>query len=80
MMKKEPNFDDNWIYIHDKKINAGRMQTIHLGQLYGSENVCIGLEYFCNKDDKFWRHSNEDLKKIAFEDMKKLGFLRMMTF
>ena len=23
---------------------------------------CIGLEYFCNKDDQFWSHSNEDLK------------------
>ena len=75
MMKKEPNFDDNWIYIHDKKINAGRMQNYTSWSNYMAPEKCgcIGLEYFCNKDDQFWSHSNEDLKKIAFEDIKKLG-------
>ena len=40
-----------------------------------TEKSCLGLEYFCNKNDKFWNNSDSDLKKIALEDLKLLKLI-----
>ena len=70
--------DDNWIYIHEEKVKAGRIQNYTAWSSLmapSTEKSCLGLEYFCNKNDKFWNNSDSDLKKIALEDLKLLKII-----
>ncbi len=70
--------DDNWIYIHEKKIKAGRVQnyTAWSGLMAPNENKsCLGLEYFCNKDDNFWNLTDQELKQTALNDIKLLNII-----
>ena len=38
------------------------------------------LEYFCNENDKFWNKSDEELKNLALEDLKKLEIINYNKF
>ena len=70
--------DDNWIYIHEEKVKAGRIQNYTAWSSLmapSTEKSCLGLEYFCNKNDKLWNNSDSDLKKIALEDLKLLKLI-----
>lgn len=71
-------FPDNWVYIHDPEIRAGRVQN------YGnwsphmtpdSEFSCLGVEYFCNVTDELWKTSDEDLIASAKREMGQLGLV-----
>jgi protoporphyrinogen oxidase len=78
MMKKEKMFSDNWVYIHDPNIIAGRMQnyTAWSEKMSPDRNKsCLGLEYFCSKDDNFWSQSDEKIVDIAKSDLKKLNLV-----
>ncbi len=78
MIDKRPNFDDNWIYIHDQNIYAGRIQNYTSWSTYMAPDNkgCLGLEYFCNEGEKFWNKSDDELKQLAIEDLKKLEILK----
>ncbi|MDB4246972.1 hypothetical protein N9817_04630, partial [Candidatus Pelagibacter sp.] len=77
MIDKRPAFDDNWIYIHDHDINAGRIQnyTSWSSHMAPIDKGCLGLEYFCNEGENFWNKSDEQLKEIAIDDLNKLQIL-----
>jgi protoporphyrinogen oxidase len=77
MIDKRPKFDDNWIYIHDQDIYAGRIQNYTSWSTYmaPSDKGCLGLEYFCNESDEFWNKTDEELKNVAIEDLNKLEIL-----
>ena len=77
MIDKRPKFDDNWIYIHDQDIYAGRIQNYTSWSTYmaPSDKGCLGLEYFCNESDDFWNKTDEELKNVAIEDLNKLEIL-----
>ena len=77
MIDKRPTFDDNWIYIHDQDIQAGRIQNYTSWSTHMAPNNrgCLGLEYFCNENEKFWNKTDEELKNVAIEDLKKLEIL-----
>ncbi|MBS1607468.1 MAG: FAD-dependent oxidoreductase, partial [Bacteroidetes bacterium] len=49
---------DNWIYIQDKNVKAGRLQLFHNWSPYMINQQgysWIGVEYFCNETDTFWQ-------------------------
>ena len=77
MIDKRPSFDDNWIYIHDQNIDAGRIQnyTSWSTHMAPENKGCLGLEYFCNEGENFWNKSDQELKEIAIEDLNKLEIL-----
>ena len=77
MIDKRPKFDDNWIYIHDQDIHAGRIQNYTSWSTYMApkDKGCLGLEYFCNENETFWNKTDEELKNVAIEDLKKLEIL-----
>ncbi len=71
-------FDDNWIYIHDSSVKVGRIQNFkswspHL--VPDPDLNCLGLEYFCFKGDGLWDSSDEDLVRLADEELIKLGLV-----
>jgi protoporphyrinogen oxidase len=67
---------DNWIYIHDSKVQVGRVQNF---RSWSPEMVpdpaiaCVGLEYFCFEGDGLWSSSDDDLVALATKEMAILG-------
>lgn len=69
---------DNWIYIQEEDVQVGRLQIFNnwSPQMVRYEgNVWIGMEYFCNKDDAFWKKQDNEIMQIAANELVKLGFI-----
>ena len=71
-------FPDNWIYIHDPAVKAGRVQN------YGNWSAdmvpegafsVLGVEYFCNQQDDLWNQSDASLRSLAVKELTRLGLL-----
>jgi len=76
MIKSEDLFPDNWIYIHDSKVQVGRVQNFRSWspEMVPDANIaCVGLEYFCFENDGLWSSSDEDLIELAKKEMAILG-------
>ena len=77
---KESNtaFTDNWIYIQDKHIKAGRVQLFHNWSPYMVKDpgdIWIGVEYFCNETDEFWQQDDGAIASDAVREMEAIGIL-----
>lgn len=78
MIKSDDLFPDNWIYIHDEKVQVGRVQNF---RSWSPEMVpdpgiaCVGLEYFCFEDDGLWSSNDDDLVALATQEMATLGLV-----
>jgi protoporphyrinogen oxidase len=79
MIRSDDLFPDNWIYIHDSKVQVGRVQNFHS---WSPEMVpdpaiaCVGLEYFCFENDGLWSSSDADLVALAKKEMAILGLCK----
>lgn len=76
MIKSEDLFPDNWIYIHDSKVQVGRIQNFRSWspEMVPDESVaCVGLEYFCFEGDGLWASADTDLIDLAKKEMAILG-------
>ena len=75
-IRSDDLFPDNWIYIHDSKVQVGRVQNF---RSWSPEMVpdpaiaCVGLEYFCFEGDGLWSSSDADLVALATKEMAILG-------
>lgn len=75
-IRSEDLFPDNWIYIHDDKVQVGRVQNFRSWspEMVPDEGVaCVGLEYFCFENDGLWSSSDEELIALATKEMNILG-------
>jgi protoporphyrinogen oxidase len=69
---------DNWIYIQDRDVRLGRIQFFNNWSPYlvnGSDNVWIGLEYFCNRGDALWEKNDEELIRFAVKEAAKIEII-----
>ncbi|HEY4207277.1 MAG TPA: NAD(P)/FAD-dependent oxidoreductase [Puia sp.] len=69
---------DNWIYIQDNGIKAGRLQFFHNWSPFmvaRPENSWLGVEYFCNESDELWQRGDEEIKAFALAEMESIGIL-----
>ncbi len=71
-------FPDTWIYVHDPKLQACRVQNYgnwspHL--VPDPNTSSLGVEYFCNHDDETWRASDEVLIARATDEVRRAGLL-----
>jgi protoporphyrinogen oxidase len=79
MIRSDDLFPDNWIYIHDSKVQVGRVQNF---RSWSPEMVpdpaiaCVGLEYFCFENDGLWSSSDADLVALAKTEMAILGLCK----
>jgi protoporphyrinogen oxidase len=76
MVKSEDLFPDNWIYIHDDRVQVGRVQNFRSWSpemVPDADMACVGLEYFCFENDGLWSSSDEDLIAQATREMEILG-------
>lgn len=78
MIRSEDLFPDNWIYIHDSKVQVGRVQNFRSWspEMVPDEDVaCVGLEYFCFEGDGLWSMDDDDLVELAKKEMDILGLV-----
>jgi len=71
-------FDDNWIYIHDSSVKVGRIQNFKSWSPHmvpDPDLNCLGLEYFCFRHDGLWGMKDEDLIRLADEELIQLGLV-----
>ena len=76
MIKSDDLFPDNWIYIHDSKVQVGRVQNFRSWspEMVPDEGVaCVGLDFYCFEFDGLWSSSDEDLVELAKREMAILG-------
>ena len=70
-------FPDNWIYIHDPGVKVGRVQNYGSWSPYLVKDgkTCLGLEYFVNINDELWDMDNDDLVKLASNELSSLNLI-----
>ncbi|MCL6250228.1 NAD(P)/FAD-dependent oxidoreductase [Altererythrobacter sp. KTW20L] len=76
MIRSDDLFPDNWIYIHDDKVQVGRVQNFRSWSpemVPDSDVACVGLEYFCFEGDGLWSMADADLVELAKKEMAILG-------
>ncbi len=69
---------DNWIYMQEHDVKIGRIQVFNNWSPFmisDESKVWIGLEYFCNKGDELWEMTDDNLKKLAAEELEKVGII-----
>lgn len=76
ILKDKDLFPDNWIYVHDAKVDVARIQNFKSWSpemVPDAETCSYGLEYFCFKDDKTWSLSDAELIQKARREIVQLG-------
>ncbi|MDQ6912820.1 MAG: NAD(P)/FAD-dependent oxidoreductase [Verrucomicrobiota bacterium] len=76
ILKNRDAFADNWIYIHDPKVQVGRIQNFRSWSpemVPDADKACYGLEYFCFEHDGLWESSDADLIKLAEKELRQIG-------
>ena len=77
-IRSDDLFPDNWIYIHDSKVQVGRIQNFRSWSpemVPDSGVACVGLEYFCFEGDGLWSMADDDLVELAKREMQTLGLV-----
>lgn len=75
---KKLDLKDNWIYIQDAGVKVGRLQIFNNWSPYmvaDPNNVWVGMEFFCNDTDEFWKLPDEKIKEIAIQELEKIGLI-----
>jgi len=71
---------DNWVYVHDKKVQMGRFQIYNNWSPYMVKDVehtvWVGLEYFCNEGDRMWSMTDADFAEMAIREMVAMGLIK----
>ncbi len=76
ILNQRETFGDNWIYIHDPKVQVGRIQNF---KSWSEEMVpdpsmsCYGLEYFCFEGDGVWNSSDDALIQRGTRELAAIG-------
>jgi protoporphyrinogen oxidase len=70
-------FPDNWIYLHDPEIRAGRVQNFGAWSpdMVFPGTTCLGAEYFCAEGDDIWTMAEEDLVAMTVADLARIGLV-----
>ena len=70
---------DNWIYVHDRRVDMGRIQVFNNWSPYlvadNDNTVWLGLEYFCNEGDQLWSMDDLTFAAKAVVELAEIGFI-----
>jgi protoporphyrinogen oxidase len=71
------SFPDNWIYVHSKDVQVGRIQNFGSWSPYlvKEGRTCLGLEFFVFEGDKTWNKSDEELIEQGKRELAILGLV-----
>ena len=69
---------DNWIYIQEPNVQAGRLQIFNNWSPYmvaDQNNVWIGVEYFCYESDDIWTLPPTEMAALAMRELDQIGII-----
>lgn len=69
---------DCWVYIQDKDVMVGRIQIFNNWSPYmvrDKDTVWIGLEYFCNEEDRLWTMPDKEMVELAIRELVKMDII-----
>jgi protoporphyrinogen oxidase len=69
-------FPDQWIYIHEPRVNVGRIQNFKNWSPHmvpDPRYTVLGLEYFCFDSDSMWSTPDAELLSLAARELASLG-------
>jgi protoporphyrinogen oxidase len=77
MTKQREPFPDNWIYLHDPSVRAGRVQNFGAWSegMVAPGTTCLGVEYFCFEGDELWEMSEREAVQLAIDELASIGLL-----
>lgn len=67
---------DTWIYIQEKDVKVGRLQLFNNWSPYlvkDPNTAWVGMEFFCNETDDFWKMADHDIAQLAVRELQKIG-------
>jgi protoporphyrinogen oxidase len=70
---------DNWIYLQDRNLHAGRLQIYNNWSpkmVEDKNNLWIGMEYFCSESDEIWKKSREEMIELALKEISETGLIQ----
>ena len=70
--------DDNWIYVQEPDVLAGRLQIFNNWSPYmvaDPGSVWLGVEYFCYEADELWKKSDQAMAALAAEELDRIGII-----
>ena len=79
MVRAADVFPDNWIYLQEPGVIAGRVQNYKnwsADMTPSPEVTCLGVEYFCNETEPLWNRPDGELIELAKLEMSQLGLVR----
>jgi protoporphyrinogen oxidase len=79
VVRRTDLFPDNWIYIHDPRVQVGRIQNFRAwspDMVTDPDRSCLGLEYFCSEGDQLWTMSDAELIALATRELESIGLAR----
>ena len=69
---------DNWIYIQEPEVLAGRLQIFNNWSPYllkDPSKVWLGVEYFCNESDDLWKRTDDQMAQLAIAELTSIGII-----
>ncbi|WPV67813.1 NAD(P)/FAD-dependent oxidoreductase [Chitinophaga sp. LS1] len=73
---KPLKLEDTWIYIQEKEVTVGRLQIFNNWSPFmvnDPDTIWVGMEFFCNETDTFWKLPDEEIKSLAITELEKIG-------
>ena len=70
--------EDNWIYIQEPDVLAGRLQIFNNWSPYlvaDPDTVWLGVEYFCYETDDLWKKPDDEMAALAKEELDRIGII-----
>jgi protoporphyrinogen oxidase len=71
-------FPDQWLYVHDPKLQTGRVTNFRnwVPQLYGDNpNSIIAMEYWCYDHDQRWKQGDADLIALGTDELRRTSLV-----
>jgi len=77
IVDRQTLFPDQWLYVHSPTVQVGRIQNFKnwsSSMVPDQSKTSIGMEYFCNENDRTWKMSDHELVDMATREMAAMGF------
>ncbi len=77
VVPEEASFPDNWIYVHSREVQVGRIQNFGSWSPYMVKEgrTCLGLEFFVFEGDETWTKPDEELIEQGKRELQILGLV-----
>lgn len=78
ILDRKDLFPDQWIYVHSPEVKLGRIQNYKNwspAMVLDPNKTSLGLEYFCDEGDWFWRMNDVDLINLAVNEVERIGIV-----